>query len=134
MSKFNARSVEIDGHRFDSAAEGRRYATLAALERAGKIAGLELQPRFDCVVAGVKICSYVADFRYRRDGARGRRGRQGRAHGGLPPEAQARRGLPPGPRHHRDSRRRSGQTTPPVAPDHPGGGGLGRHPPAGGDK
>ena len=35
----------------------------------GKIAGLELQPRFDCVVAGVKICSYVADFRYRRDGA-----------------------------------------------------------------
>ena len=41
MSKFNARSVEIDGHRFDSAAEGRRYATLAALERAGKIAELE---------------------------------------------------------------------------------------------
>jgi hypothetical protein len=69
MSKFNARSVEIDGRRFDSAAEGRRYATLAMLERAGKIAGLELQPRFDCVVAGVKICSYVADFRYRRDGA-----------------------------------------------------------------
>jgi hypothetical protein len=58
MSKYNARKVEIDGHRFDSAAEGRRYATLAAL-----------QPRFDCVVAGVKICSYVGDFRYRRDGA-----------------------------------------------------------------
>ncbi len=69
MSKFNARSVEIDGHRFDSAAVGRRYATLAVLERAGKIAGLELQPRFDCVVVGVKICTYVADFRYRRDGA-----------------------------------------------------------------
>jgi hypothetical protein len=46
MSKYNARRVEIDGHRFASAAEGRRYATLAALERAGRIAGLELQPRF----------------------------------------------------------------------------------------
>lgn len=68
MSKFNVRKVLIDGHTFDSAAEGRRYATLAALERAGKIAGLELQPRLDCLVAGVKICTYVADFRYRRDG------------------------------------------------------------------
>ena len=57
MTKFNARSVDIDGHRFDSAAEGRRYATLAALERAGKIAELELHPRFDCVVAGVKIAA-----------------------------------------------------------------------------
>jgi hypothetical protein len=69
MSKFNARSVEVDRHRFDSTAEGRRYATLAALERAGKIAGLELQPRFDCAVGGVKICTYVADFHFRRDGA-----------------------------------------------------------------
>jgi hypothetical protein len=69
MSKYNARRVEIDGHRFASAAEGRRYATLSALERAGRIAGLELQPRFDCIVAGVKICAYVADFRYRQGGA-----------------------------------------------------------------
>jgi hypothetical protein len=68
MSKYNARSVEIDGRRFDSAAEGRRYATLATHERAGKIAELELQPRFDCVVAGVKVCSYIADFRYLQDG------------------------------------------------------------------
>ena len=68
MNKFNARKVVVDGHSFDSAAEGRRYASLAALERAGKIAELELQPRFDCVVAGVKICAYIADFRYRRDG------------------------------------------------------------------
>jgi hypothetical protein len=68
MSKYNARSVEIDGHRFASAAEGRRYATLAAIQRAGKIAALELQPRFDCVVGGMKICSHVADFRYRRAG------------------------------------------------------------------
>ena len=68
MNKFNARKIVVDGHSFDSAAEGRRYASLAALERAGKIAHLELQPRFDCVVAGVKICAYVADFRYRRDG------------------------------------------------------------------
>jgi hypothetical protein len=35
MSKFNARKVEIDGHLFDSAAEGRRYATLVMLDRAG---------------------------------------------------------------------------------------------------
>ena len=69
MTKFNARSIEIDGHRFDSAAEGRRYASLAMLERAGKIASLEVHPRFDCLVAGVKICTDVADFRYRRDGA-----------------------------------------------------------------
>ena len=68
MSKYNARKVVVDGHTFASAAEGQRYATLATLERAGKIAGLELQPRFDCVVGGMKICSYIADFRYRRAG------------------------------------------------------------------
>ena len=68
MTKYNATKVVVDGHRFDSAAEGRRYATLMALERAGKIAELELQPRFPCVVGGITVCSYNGDFRYRRDG------------------------------------------------------------------
>ena len=111
MSKFNARKVVVDGHSFDSAAEGRRYASLAALEHAGKIAGLELQPRFDCVVAGVKkICAYIADFRYRRDGTPIVEDVKGVRTAVYRLKRQLRRGLPSGPRHHRNScRRRSGR-------------------------
>jgi len=67
-SKYNAEPVTIDGIRFDSKAEGKRYTELKLLERAGEISGLELQPKFIITVNGFKICEYNADFRYVRDG------------------------------------------------------------------
>lgn len=68
--KYNASKVVIDGHRFDSQREARRYETLKQLEAVGKIAQLELQPRFELQPAfryrgeAVRKIEYVADFRY----------------------------------------------------------------------
>lgn len=81
-NKYRARPTEVDGIRFASAAEARRYRDLKLLERAGEIAGLTLQPRFPLTVNGepVKIRStgypngraaeYRADFAYFRGGHR----------------------------------------------------------------
>lgn len=46
MSKYHARKVEIDGYTFDSQREARRYNELRMLERAGKISGLEVHPKW----------------------------------------------------------------------------------------
>jgi hypothetical protein len=55
---------------FPSKAEARRYAELRTQRYYGDITSeIELHPRFVCVVNGTKVCTYVADFRYRtRDG------------------------------------------------------------------
>jgi hypothetical protein len=72
-SKYGAVPVEIDGHRFASQNEGKRYMDLRMLERVGVISGLELQPRFPIIVDGApikypsgRILTYVADFAYFR--------------------------------------------------------------------
>ena len=62
--KFGAVATVVDGHKFPSKAEARRYQELRLLERAGKITGLRLQPRYDLHVNGRKIGSYVGDFEY----------------------------------------------------------------------
>jgi hypothetical protein len=67
-SKYNAIPVVIDGRRFASRREGARYIALQALEREGVIRDLECQPRYSIAFDGVKICTYVADFRYVQDG------------------------------------------------------------------
>lgn len=64
MNKYRAVKTTIDGIKFDSKAEGRRYAELKLLERAGEIRQLELQPRYSIVINGRHICNYHADFRY----------------------------------------------------------------------
>jgi hypothetical protein len=64
MTKYGAIRTEVDGVTFASKAEARRYAELKLLERAGEIAQLELQPRYPLVVNGVKVATYVGDFRY----------------------------------------------------------------------
>jgi hypothetical protein len=53
---------------FDSQAEMRRFHDLKIQERLGEIerGSIELQPRFELVVNGVKISSYRCDFCYRR--------------------------------------------------------------------
>lgn len=58
--KYNSRAVTVDGIRFHSAKEARRYGELKLMARAGLIKDLELQPAFSLVME----VKYVADFRY----------------------------------------------------------------------
>lgn len=67
--KYGALPTVVDGVRFDSRGEARRYGELRTLERAGVIAGLRLQPRFPLIVNGSHVADYVADFSYLQDGA-----------------------------------------------------------------
>lgn len=64
MNKYRAQPVVIDGIRFDSKAEGRRYGQLKLLEAAKEICRLELQPVFPLVVNGERIGKFTADFAY----------------------------------------------------------------------
>ena len=63
-SKYGAKPIVIDGIRFASQAEGRRYSELRLFERAGRIRQLELQPEFPIVLGGKKVATYKADFAY----------------------------------------------------------------------
>lgn len=71
-NKFNAVKKTIDGIKFDSTRESKRYEELKLLERAGKIKNLEVQPVYE-LVKSVKYKNakrakpamiYTADFRY----------------------------------------------------------------------
>ena len=64
MSKYKNGKVEIDGIKFDSAAEGERYKILKAKEQGGLIKNLQLQVTYPLIVNGLKICDYRADFVY----------------------------------------------------------------------
>jgi Protein of unknown function (DUF1064) len=63
--KYNAIKTEVDGVRFDSKKEARRWCELRLLEQSGEISQLERQRKFDLVVNGIKICTYRADFVYK---------------------------------------------------------------------
>ena len=63
-SKYKAVKTTIDGITFDSKREAKRYSELKVLEKAGMITHLELQPKYDIIINGVKVCSYKPDFRY----------------------------------------------------------------------
>lgn len=72
VSKYLAKPTTVDGIRFHSMKEAARYRELKLLEKAGKIFGLQLQPRFRLCAWSVKpgqealeaLGHYVADFRY----------------------------------------------------------------------
>lgn len=53
---------------FPSDTEMRRGAMLLTLQAAGEITDLEFHPRYDIVVNGKKICTYIADARYTKAG------------------------------------------------------------------
>ena len=68
-SKYNARKTVVDGVRFDSAKEARRWSELKLLEKAGKIHMLTLQmpfPLFAKTPSGamVPVGTYRCDFDY----------------------------------------------------------------------
>jgi hypothetical protein len=75
-SKYGAVATVIDGHRFPSKREAKRYGELKLLERAGEIRDLRLQPRFPLCVPGsdltpIEIGVYIADFAYEQRTVRG---------------------------------------------------------------
>jgi len=64
-NKYNAIKQTYNGELFDSKKELKRYMELELLLRAKEITDLELHPKFDLMVNGVKIGRYTADFRYK---------------------------------------------------------------------
>ena len=68
--KYANEPVSVDGIRFDSRAEYRRYVALRILADAGAITALTVHPRWDLhALGGARVSRYTADFSYRRDGA-----------------------------------------------------------------
>jgi hypothetical protein len=63
--KYGAKACVVDGVKFDSRREARRYLQLRLLERAGQIRELQLQPVFRLhALGGAVVGKYIADFRY----------------------------------------------------------------------
>ena len=67
-SKYNNVKAEVDGKKFDSTKESKRYLELKSMVERGEISELHEQVKFTFAHNGVKICSYVADFTYNKDG------------------------------------------------------------------
>lgn len=71
-NKYNAVKTSVDDRTFDSKAEGRRYAELRLLEKAGEITNLVCQPKYKFSVDGrpVRIrpsnrqATFTLDFSY----------------------------------------------------------------------
>jgi len=64
MNKYNAKKTTVDGIKFDSKREAKRYGELKHLERAGDITELKVHPSWDIVVNEHFIGRYTADFSY----------------------------------------------------------------------
>lgn len=70
MNKYRNKKVSVDMYVFDSIAESRRYKELVLLERAGKIKGLKLQPKFELQPSykkdnkTIRAIYYIGDFEY----------------------------------------------------------------------
>ena len=71
-AKYRNKPKVLNGIKFDSRKEAKRYQELKLLERAGKIKDLEIQPKFS-LIRGVKFTGdkrakpdlrYFADFAY----------------------------------------------------------------------
>lgn len=69
-NKYRAVKTYVDGIRFDSMKEARRYQELQLMERAGAIEDLELQPKF-LLQESFRLdgkthrkIEYIADFKY----------------------------------------------------------------------
>lgn len=90
MRKYGNKKITVDGVTFDSRKEYLRWCELCLLEKAGKIADLQRQVKYELIPAQYeeyerysektgkrlknglrcveKECSYIADFVYRQDG------------------------------------------------------------------
>lgn len=64
MSKYRNKICTLNGVKFHSLGERRRYQELLLLEKAGKIFNLKLQIKYPLIVNDVKVGAYIADFVY----------------------------------------------------------------------
>lgn len=71
MNKYHNCKVMVDGIKFDSKAEARRYAELKIMEDTGHIKELKLQPKFELQPKyknnkgeTIRAITYKADFSY----------------------------------------------------------------------
>lgn len=70
--KYKNRKCTVNNETFDSKKEARRYVELKALEKLGRISGLERQRKFILIPSQKdenektieRECSYIADFVY----------------------------------------------------------------------
>lgn len=80
-SKYRAKPTVVDGIRFASQKEARRFSELKLLEKAGEIRNIRVQPRFELTVENrdypgngygrsMVVGTYVADFAYTAVGYR----------------------------------------------------------------
>lgn len=68
-SKYGNVKAEADGQIFASKRERSRWMDLRLEEKAGAIKDLKRQVVYPLEVNGVKVCDYIADAVYERDGA-----------------------------------------------------------------
>lgn len=65
--KYRNKKIEIDGLKFDSQKEARRWSELRLLERAGHITALSRQQRLALRVNDKLVCTFIPDFTYTDD-------------------------------------------------------------------
>lgn len=63
-AKYRAVPTIVDGIRFASKKEAKRWSELQLRVKAGEISPVERQPRYPIMLNGTLICTYIADFRY----------------------------------------------------------------------
>lgn len=56
------------GMQFDSIGEKNRFLILQDMQKSGEISNLQRQVKFDLCVNNQKICTYIADFTYVKNG------------------------------------------------------------------
>ena len=62
--KYHAVATVVDGIKFPSKKQAKRYTELKLLQRAGTISDLTLEVEYPISIGDHKICSYIADFTY----------------------------------------------------------------------
>lgn len=66
---IRAKPTVVDGYRFDSTGEAKRYCDLRMLERGGEIRNLEVHPALHMTINGRKLGRgwLTLDFKYERE-------------------------------------------------------------------
>ena len=73
-NKYGAKKEVVDGHRFDSRKEARRYVSLKMLVMSGDITDLKVHPKFVLLegfiyrLRKIRAITYTADFMYQEKG------------------------------------------------------------------
>ncbi len=71
-SKYGSKKTIVDNIKFDSKWESERYGQLKAMQRGGVVTDLELQVPYNIIINDVKICKYIADFKYKQEDIHGK--------------------------------------------------------------